>query len=692
MYSHLLSTPSGIEGLIGAVDALRQELRERGSELVVRVGHLAPSLLQLAAETGCQQIIVEDEVEYRWHSAVSEVVLGLPAGVRLQRWQLDCYDGNSYCDNFREFTKRRGQLLQPQLAPRCVPPPPTGIQSDEIPQPGAFAAAVADASALRQHVGFADVSAQSLKALEQWQLDIAAQLVEGEAAVRKAVDAYLRFDAAAAQTVPKSGSLAAALAAATTAGEAPSSPGGSFPAIFGQSLSLGLISKRRVAALAAEAKQGARSGRRFSRPGQKPSTAAVAAAKWAEAADFHWHLAATDRTRDTRTGDAARHWRWRGVMVDYYTADSAAVGPSPLTSADDVSLVDVVGEAPLAELSSELENAAAAASAAASTAAVEAAKARGGHDASPRGSDNAAAAVPVLRQDAPAVLLVHGFGAFGEQWRGQIRALTRAGYKVFAPTFPGYGRSEKPAVSYSAELWRDFLRDFVIEVVGRPVVVAGNSIGGYIGAALAADYPPLCAGLVLLNTAGQVTPGWKPADDGAAPKAAAKSPPPRIFVEALSRGLFLFLELSIPWNLSRLYPGDQTNADAWLAHEIYRAACDPGALSVFQSVFYLPKPRPLNHLVADLWGGPTLVLQGVLDPLNDAKGRAEALAAACPNVAVQLVDAGHCPHDEAPAAVNAVLLVFLDARSTTYDSNNGTHSSQQQQQHPQVQQQQQLRQ
>lgn len=34
------------------------------------------------------------------------------------------------------------------------------------------------------------------------------------------------------------------------------------------------------------------------------------------------------------------------------------------------------------------------------------------------------------RPGAPAVLLVHGFGAFGEQWRGQVRALTRAGYQV----------------------------------------------------------------------------------------------------------------------------------------------------------------------------------------------------------------------------------------------------------------------
>lgn len=29
-----------------------------------------------------------------------------------------------------------------------------------------------------------------------------------------------------------------------------------------------------------------------------------------------------------------------------------------------------------------------------------------------------------------------------------------------------------------------------------------------------------------------------------------------------------------------------------------------------RSVFYLPKPRPLNYLVQDLYGGPTLVLQG----------------------------------------------------------------------------------
>ena len=52
--------------------------------------------------------------------------------------------------------------------------------------------------------------------------------------------------------------------------------------------------------------------------------------------------------------------------------------------------------------------------------------------------------------------------------------------------------------------------------------------------------------------------------------------------QVLSRSLFLFLERSIGRQLGSLYKGDPTNADEWLADEIYRAACDPGALGVFQ--------------------------------------------------------------------------------------------------------------
>ncbi len=78
-----------------------------------------------------------------------------------------------------------------------------------------------------------------------------------------------------------------------------------------------------------------------------------------------------------------------------------------------------------------------------------------------------------------------------------------------------------------------------------------------------------------------------------------------------------------------------------------------------RSVFYLPKPLPLNHLVRDKFQGPTLVLSGARDPLNDAGGRARQLKACCPKIDVVMVEAGHCPHDESPSMINAELLKFF---------------------------------
>lgn len=44
------------------------------------------------------------------------------------------------------------------------------------------------------------------------------------------------------------------------------------------------------------------------------------------------------------------------------------------------------------------------------------------------------------------------------------------------------------------DVWRDFVAEFVLHVVRRPVVVAGNSIGGFIAASVCADFPGMCQG------------------------------------------------------------------------------------------------------------------------------------------------------------------------------------------------------
>lgn len=52
-------------GLLGSLSALRESLIEKGSNLVVRCGVLPEVLRELVAESGAEEIIAEEEVEYR---------------------------------------------------------------------------------------------------------------------------------------------------------------------------------------------------------------------------------------------------------------------------------------------------------------------------------------------------------------------------------------------------------------------------------------------------------------------------------------------------------------------------------------------------------------------------------------------------------------------------------------------------
>src|SRR5436309_15409379 len=51
----------------------------------------------------------------------------------------------------------------------------------------------------------------------------------------------------------------------------------------------------------------------------------------------------------------------------------------------------------------------------------------------------------------PLVLFVHGWPEFWWSWRHQLPALGAAGYHAVALDLPGYGRSDKPDVSYDEQ-------------------------------------------------------------------------------------------------------------------------------------------------------------------------------------------------------------------------------------------------
>src|SRR5215218_4288271 len=103
--------------------------------------------------------------------------------------------------------------------------------------------------------------------------------------------------------------------------------------------------------------------------------------------------------------------------------------------------------------------------------------------------------------DGPPLLLLHGLGGLWQNWLLTIPAFMDR-FRVVAPDLPGFGRSEMPAGRISIQGFARVV-DALCDVLGiEDPVVAGNSMGGFIGAELALAFPTRVRKLMLVSAAG----------------------------------------------------------------------------------------------------------------------------------------------------------------------------------------------
>lgn len=256
--------------------------------------------------------------------------------------------------------------------------------------------------------------------------------------------------------------------------------------------------------------------------------------------------------------------------------------------------------------------------------------------------------------DRPPLLLVHGFGASTDHWRKNLAGLSSE-FEVWAIDLLGFGRSAKADVPYSATLWRDQLHEFITEVIGQPVVLAGNSIGGYTALCVAAQRSESVAGLVLLNPAGSFTETQPPTKPDPFREVFFNLARSVVLMPLPSWLLFQYVRQRsmIRKTLSQVYL-DQTAVTEQLVEDIYRPSCDPGAATVFAAVFKAP-PGEKNDVLLSQMSCPLLMLWGEGDPWVNARGRGARFRQHYPHLTEYYLQAGHCPHDEVPDQVNALL-------------------------------------
>jgi pimeloyl-ACP methyl ester carboxylesterase len=256
--------------------------------------------------------------------------------------------------------------------------------------------------------------------------------------------------------------------------------------------------------------------------------------------------------------------------------------------------------------------------------------------------------------EGPPLLLIHGLSGSWPNWLEQLPVFARA-RRVIAVDLPGFGHSPMPREPISISGYArtlDALLD-ALDVDAAPVV--GNSMGGFVSAELAINFPQRVERLMLVSAAGLSTynhpgatralPGLRRAERMIAAYAgwiAAHSD-----TVSRRRGLRNATLGFVTAHPSRL--------PAALAAEQIRGAGKPGFLQALQANLDYDFRARLGEIAC-----PTLIVWGDRDRVitpRDADRFAELIPG---SRKVVFEDTGHMAMLERPAAFNALLAEFLD--------------------------------
>lgn len=105
------------------------------------------------------------------------------------------------------------------------------------------------------------------------------------------------------------------------------------------------------------------------------------------------------------------------------------------------------------------------------------------------------------KRNQPALLLLHGWGMNGEDYR-ELAQFLSSDFYVLVPDLPGFGKTRKPPSGYDVEAYVRRIKKFLEQKKIRQTYVLGHSFGGRIAIKLAHHYPLFIKGLVLSGTPG----------------------------------------------------------------------------------------------------------------------------------------------------------------------------------------------
>jgi pimeloyl-ACP methyl ester carboxylesterase len=242
--------------------------------------------------------------------------------------------------------------------------------------------------------------------------------------------------------------------------------------------------------------------------------------------------------------------------------------------------------------------------------------------------------------DGPLLVLVPGMGDLRSTYRFIAPTLRGAGYRVACTDLRGHGDSDATFASYGdAETAGDIAA--LIQELGGPAVIVGNSMAAGSAVIVAAEHPELVRGLALV---GPFVRNGK--------------------ISAAQRILFRVamapLWAAAAWKsyLPKLYAGKRPEDFDPYRDQVIAAIHRPGHAKAFSRTTHTnhdPAEAVLGKVAAK-----TLVAMGEQDPdFPDPKAEAEWIGATLHAEVVMVPEAGHYPQSQQPDITANAVLTFL---------------------------------
>jgi pimeloyl-ACP methyl ester carboxylesterase len=249
-------------------------------------------------------------------------------------------------------------------------------------------------------------------------------------------------------------------------------------------------------------------------------------------------------------------------------------------------------------------------------------------------------------KDAPALVLIHGFGSSLYTWDSWARLLS-PDYRVIRFDLPGFGLTgPDPTGDYSDERGLAVLAALMDRLGVARATLIGNSIGGKIAWKFAVAYPGRVDRLVLISPDGFASPGFEYGRKASVPTMLRALP-------------YVLPTAMLRMSLVPAYGDAKALTDAVVTRyrDMMLAPGVRAAMVARMEQVMMRDPVPLLRRIQT----PTLLLWGDKDAMIPF-GNSAAYLKALPHARlVALPGLGHVPQEEAPERSLAPLRAFIAA-------------------------------